>query len=254
MPHAHDSPSPGKPYTRAQALRSGWHYLYVFIGAAASAAVLAAILLPFYVLRRSLVPPDAFLWGGTRSGNIFLWIPPMFSALAIGMTLGRFVVRRIPTARTVLESELGDHTKTVSSLNRYAKWGRLALTGALPLCYFGAMSTWATTPARIVIRPIFSATVHFYDWSSVTAIETGCTQGRRSTSFHFVLSLADSTRVDLMENDEWAFWAAYPKIQLALTGHSYGFSAGFVRAPCGYAAPSWQRILSQPPTDPHSSN
>jgi pimeloyl-ACP methyl ester carboxylesterase len=115
------------------------------------------------------------------------------------------------------------------------------------------MSSWAITPARIEVRPIFSATVHSYDWSSVREIETGCTRGRSANIFQFVLNLGDSTRIDLMQLDELGFLAAYPKIQVALEGHSYGFSNGFVTSHCGYPGPGWQRILSQPPTDQHSA-
>jgi hypothetical protein len=88
---------------------------------AASGAVWGTILLTFYALRESPVPPDAFLSGGTGFGNAFFVLPPMYPALAIGMILGRSVVRRIPAARTALEPELGDDTETVSSLNKYAK-------------------------------------------------------------------------------------------------------------------------------------
>lgn len=162
----------GEGHELAQARSSGWHYLWVAIGAAASAAVWATILLPFYALRQSLVPPDAFLSGGTTFGKILFLLPPMFPAFAVGTMLARSIVRRIPAARTALEPELGDDTKTVSSLKKCASWGRLALIPVLPLCLFGAMSTWATTPERIEVRPIFSATVHSYDWSRVRAIET----------------------------------------------------------------------------------
>jgi hypothetical protein len=227
-------------YQLARVRSSGWHYLYVAISVAASAAVWAAILLPFYALRKSLVPPDAFLSGGTSFSNFLLVLPPMYSALAIGLGLGRSIVRRIPAARTALEPELGDE---------HAKRGRLALIAVVPLCFFGAISTWATTPTRIEVRPIFSATAHSYDWSSVRKIETGCTRGR-GTTYHFVLELADATRIDLMQEDPWGFAAAYPKIQLALRGHSYGFdNSEVVGAPCAtYARPNWKVMLTERPT------
>jgi hypothetical protein len=247
---AQDSALASKRHELARAQTSGWHYLLLTIGVAASAAVWGAILLPFYALRQSLVPPDAFLSGGTNFGNTLFLLPPMFPAFAIGLMLARSIVRRIPAARTALEPELGDDTKTVSGLKKYAKWGRLALIAVLPLCLFGAMSTWATTPERIVVRPIFSATVHSYDWSRVKEIETGCTQARIETNYHFVLDLADGTRVDLMQDAPWAFVAAYPKIQLALAGRSYGFSnAAFVGSSCStHPRASWQKMLTDPPT------
>jgi hypothetical protein len=241
--------------TLVRARTSGWHYLFVFISVVASGAVWGAILLPLYALRKSFVPPDAFLSGPTNVGTFFFVLPPMFSAMAIGMIVGRSIVRRIPAARTVLEPELGDDTETVVSLTRYARWGRRALVAVLPLCFFGAMSTWAITPARIEVRPIFSATVHSYEWSRVREIETGCTRGRAGPNYHFVLRLADATRIDLMQNDPSDFAAAYPKIQSALEGRTYGFDHdGVVAARCAtYPRPNWKNMLTDPPTDQHSA-
>jgi hypothetical protein len=255
MSHADDSTSESQWHKLARVRSSGWHYLYVAISVATTLAVWGGIFLPFYALRESLVPPDAFLSGGTALGTIFLWLPPMVPALATSMILGRSIVRRIPAARTALEPELGDDTKTVSSLKKYAKWGRLALIGVLPLCFFGAMSSWATTPARIEVRPIFSATVHSYDWSRVREIETGCTEGSRSgANYHFVLNLTDGTRINLIGYDPWMFAAAYPKIQVALEGRTYGFiTDAFAGAPCSFPRPGMQRFLNQPPTDRRST-
>jgi hypothetical protein len=243
-----------KRYNLARVRSSGWHYLFVFISAAAAGAVWGTIFLPFYAVQKSLVPPDAFLSGGTVFGNLLFWLPPMYPALAICMILGRSIVRRIPAARAALEPELGDGTRTVSSLERYAEWGRVAMIAVLPLCFLGAMSTWAITPVRIEVRPIFWPTVHSYDWSRVREIETGCREGK-STSYNFVLELADGTHIDLMQNDPWGFEAAYPKIQSALVGRSYGFSNdGVVAAPCAtYAPRSWKEMLTEPPTDQHSA-
>ena len=163
MGYAQDSTLASKRDKRMRASRSGWHYLLVFISVAASGAVWGTILLPFYALRESLVPLDAFLSGGTVFGDVFFYGLPIIPALTIGMILGRFLVRLIPAARTALEPELGENTKIVSRQHKYAKWGLVALIVVLPLCFLGAMSIWATTPTRIEVRPIFSTTVHSYD-------------------------------------------------------------------------------------------
>jgi hypothetical protein len=134
MAHPHDSTSASKRYAPDWARLGGWPFLFVFIGAA-SYAVWGAILLPFYALRKSLVPPDAFFsgGGGTGVGDFLMMAPPVLSAFAIGMVIGRSVVRRIPPARRALEPELGDGTKLASRLKKYARWGLFALIGALPL-------------------------------------------------------------------------------------------------------------------------
>ena len=254
MRHAKDSPLESNREERVRASRSGWHYLYLFISVAGAAAVWGTILLPFHELRKNLVPPDAFLSGGTSFGDTFLYPLPIFPALAIGIILSRFLVRLIPAARTVLEPELGENTKLASRLNKNARWGLLALIVVLPLSYFGALSIWATSPTRIEVRPIFSATVRSYDWSRVGGIETGCTNGRHGVNYHFVLSLADGTDIDLMQDQEWSFEVAYPKIQLALAGRSYGFSNAGLAASCATdMRPSWREMLTYPPTYPHSA-
>lgn len=242
------------PHSLARVRSSGWHYLFVLISVAAAAGIWVAILLPFSALRANGVPLGAFLSGGTGFGNVFLFCPPIYPAIIIGMMLGRRIVQCIPDARVALEPELGD-TKTVSQLRTYAKGGLAALIVVLPLCGFGAVSTWAITPSRIDVRPIFTTTAETYDWSSVRAIRTGCTEGR-GTRYHFVLVLADSTHIDLMQDDPWRFAVVYPRVQLALTGHSYLFdNDGFVRVRCAtYPRRSWQNMLTEPPTVRISSN
>jgi hypothetical protein len=234
---------------RERASRSGWHYLFVFISVAVAGLVWGAILLPFYALRKSFVPPDAFLFGGTLVGNIFLYAIPVLPALAMSLVPGRFLVRLIPAARVSLEPELGDDAKTTYQLVRLAKWGAITFAAVLPLCFIGAVSLWETSPTVIKIRPIFLATVRSYDWSGVREIETGCTTGKY-TNYHFILDLADGTRIDLLQDDSWSFEDAYPKIQSALQGQFYTFSnAGLVSGSCmSGLGPRWRKMLTLPPT------
>jgi hypothetical protein len=179
-----DSALAGEQDKRARVTRTRWHFLFILISMAASGAMWGAILLPGYALRESLLPRGAFLSGGTYYGDTLFFTPPIYPALAIGMILGRLLVRLIPAARTALEPELGEDTKITSGLKKFAKSGELALVVALPLCLCGAMSFWVTTPTRIEIRPIFSTTASSYDWSSVREIETGCTRDR-TVNYHF---------------------------------------------------------------------
>jgi hypothetical protein len=229
--------------------RSGWHYLFVFISVAVAGAVWCAIWLPFFALRKSLVPSDAFLFGGMTVGDALLYAIPVFPALAMSMLPGRFLIRLIPSARLTLEPELGDHTKTTRQQAKLAKWGVITFAAGLPFYFIGAVNFWAISPKLIKVRPIFSATLHSYDWSEVREIETGCTTGRY-TNYHLILSLADGTRIDLLRDNFGGFADAYPKIQSALERQSYGFSnAGLASASCmSGLGPHWQEMLTLPPT------
>ena len=223
--------------------------MFIFISVAVAGAAWCAIFLPFYALRKKLVPSDAFLFGGMTVGDIFLYAIPVFPALAMSVIPGRLLIRLIPAARVTLEPELGDDAKTTHQQATLAKWGVITFAAALPLYFIGAVNFWSISPKLIKVRPIFSAAVHSYDWSEVREIETGCTTGKY-TSYHFILDLVDGTRINLLRNDFADFADAYPKIQSALEGRAYSFSdARLVSSSCmSGLGPHWQEMLTRPPT------
>jgi hypothetical protein len=222
------------------------------------------LLLPFYVLgiggiwvgivwgveqyRTLLCPADAFLFNGTRLGNIFFFVAPGFPSLAAGLIVGNFLWWRVPPARAAIEREPSGGAFRASQLG-LAKFGAVLAGIALPLCFMGATNVWALTPDRIEYRPMLSVAARNYSWSSVAAIETGCFSGK-STSYNFVVTLDDKTRIDLMEESPRKFTEAFPQIQAALHGKTYRFSSNGLVGRCVASMPRrWLEILSKPPTD-----
>jgi hypothetical protein len=116
-------------------------------------------------------------------------------------------------------------------------------------CFLGANNFWALTPERIDYRPLISSAAEHYAWADVREIQTGCSKGK-STTYNFVVTLTDKTRIDLMEEKHQEFLAAYPQIQLALRGKNYTFSTWGLVGNCVASAPRrWLEILARRPTE-----
>ena len=161
---------------RARRRKSPWNLLLIpfcLMGIAGTWIGIAYLLQEY---RRFLVPYDAFLFSGTRIGNIFMFVAPLFPSLAIGLIVGNFLVWCVPPARTALDREATGvrGADLRSSQLALAKLGILAAVITLPLCLLGANNFWELTPNRIDYRPMFLVTTQHYEWSSVKKIETGC--------------------------------------------------------------------------------
>jgi len=240
-----------KARQRAQRRQSSWNLLlalFCLMGVGGTWAGIAHLIREYR--RLFLTPPDAFLFSGTRIGNILAFVTPLFPSLAIGLIIGNFLVWCIPAARATLDKEATEVKRSdfQSSQLALAKFGAFAIAIGLPLSLAGANNFWALTPDRIDYRPMLSATTQHHDWSNVESIETGCSTGRR-TSFHFLVTLNGGTHIDLMEESPREFSAAYPRIQSALDGHSYRFSSSRLGGTCVTSAPPrWLELLSKRPT------
>jgi hypothetical protein len=231
--------------------RSAWHLLMVPLCVAGIAGAWIGIVLALLKFRGLLCPGGAFLCNGTRVGNIFLHVAPGFPALAIGLIVGNFLFWCIPVARAASEQEMPGRADKVYRTSQVglAKLGVVLAGIALPVSLLGASNLFALTADRMYYRPMFSVTTRSYDWASVRRIETGCFRGK-STSYNFVVTLADGRRIDLMEESPQEFWEAYPQVQAALRGQSYEFSSAGLVGSCVAAAPQrWLQILANRPTE-----
>lgn len=236
---------------RAQRRQSPWNLLlalFCVMGVGGTWVGIAHLLREYR--RLFLTPPDAFLFSGTRIGNILAFVTPIFPSLAIGLIVGNSLIWCIPAARAALDREAAGEkgTSFQSSQLALAKLGAFAIAIGLPLSFVGANNFWALTPNRIDYRPMLSASTQHYDWSNVESIETGCSTGK-STSYHFLVTLNGGIRIDLMEESPREFSIAYPRVQSALEGHSYRFSSSGLVGRCVTSAPPrWLELLSKRPT------
>ena len=203
----------------------------LLLGVPAIAGIWYLIAQGFVQYQEAMRPADAFLFSGTRVGNILLFIPPLFPSLGFGFMVGN-----------VLE-------KLILSASLAPKFGLILAAVALPLSFAGANNYWALAPSRIDYRDMFSVTTSHYHWPDVTRIETGCTISK-TLSYHFVVTLHEGPSIDAMEESPDAFMAAYPEIQSSFCGQRYAFSnAGL--SPCKNSlSRERMEVLSRPPTDP----
>ncbi|HLZ52552.1 MAG TPA: hypothetical protein VKP61_17510 [Candidatus Acidoferrum sp.] len=228
--------------------RSPWNLLLIPLCVLSIVGVWVGIVWGVEHYRTHLCPPDAFLFNGTRLGNIFFFVAPGFPSLAAGLIVGNLLLWCVPAARATIEREPSGGAFRASQFG-LAKLGAVLAGIALPLCFMGASNVWALTPDRIEYRPMLSVAARNYSWSSVATIETGCFSGK-STSYDFVVTLDDKTRINLMEESPRKFTEAFPQIQAALRGKNYRFSSDGLVGRCVASMPRrWLEILSKPPTD-----
>jgi hypothetical protein len=219
----------------------------LLFGVPAIAGIWYLIAQGFLKYQAALRPADAFLFSGTRVGNILLFVPPIFPSLGLGLMVGNVLEKLILTASA--ECALERQAVYRSAQIGLAKFSLILAAVALPLGFAGTNNYWALAPSRIDYRGMFSVSTSHYRWLDVTRIETGCSVGK-TLSYHFVLTLHEGPSIDLMEESPSAFVAAYPEIQSSLRGQRYAFSnAGL--SPCGNSlSRRWFEILFRPPTDP----
>ena len=200
--------------------------------------------------RGSLIPSDAFLSAGTRTGNILMFVTPFFVSIVLGFIVGNFLAWCIaPARRAFINEAAGVEGEDFQSAQLgLAKVGIVVLVVALPVCLSGANNFWALTPGGIDYRPKLAATTQHHAWSSVEQIETGCSRSGKNADYHFEVTLKDRTRVDLMEDSNDEFLAAYPRIQSALRGHRYGFESWVLGVNCR-PRQEIRAVLSQRPTE-----
>jgi hypothetical protein len=210
---------------RAQRLagrRSAWNLpliLFAVIGVGGTWFGLVELLL---LLRAQFRPPDAFLFDGTRWGNIITHVIPIFPAIAAGLLFGNTVVWLIPPARRAMFIHGPHGTNCKSSNLVLAKFLIVLLAIATPIAIMGATRYFYLTPRHICYRSSWFNDVRSYQWIDVRAIETNCWHNR-SVQFTYTLLLSDGTRLGILERSE-DFFHAYPALSSALSPYSYDFT------------------------------
>jgi hypothetical protein len=231
---------------RAARRKSKWNLLLLVFGVLAVAAAWIGSVEGLARYRVALYPHDAFLSGGTRFGNILMYLLPFFPSLAAGFIVANLLIWCVPPARRALDEEDKQFPGLdFRSSNRdLTRFGLILLVATLPLAWLGARNCWSLTNAAIIYRPMFWPANRQYSWADVRGIRTDCGSNRSSTTYDFVAIMTDHTSVDLSSESPDEFLAAYPRIQTALAGSAYQFSCNCV----GQIPSRWREILFRRPT------
>ena len=233
---------------RLAARRSSWNLLLVLfaiIGVGATWIGLVELLL---VLRAQFRPPDAFLFDGTRWGNIVAHVIPVFPAIAAGLLFGNVMVWLIPPARRALTIKSAHGTNFRSSNRALAKGFVLLLAITAPIGLLGATRYFYLTPSRICYRPSWFNQVRKYEWMDVRGIETNCWHNR-SLQYTYTLLLSDGTRLGILESAE-DFFRAYPVLSQALSPYAYNFTYAGNPACLDTVSYRLRLVLANPPSPP----
>src|SRR5690349_12970449 len=152
---------------RLAARHSPWNLLLILFAVVAVGGTWIGLVELLLAVRAQFRPPDAFLFDGTRWGNIVTHVTPGFPAIAAGLLIGNAVVWLIPPARRALIIE-GSHGKTFKSSNQaLAKGLVLLLALTAPVGILGATRYFYLTPSRICYRPCWFNQVRSYQWRDV---------------------------------------------------------------------------------------
>lgn len=231
--------------------RRGLPLPIVIFGTAVAAALWFGLMLLVRGFRDLLSPAGTFLSGSTVAADFLLYGTSTFPPICFGIFLSNRLLLRIPASREYMKRKAatGRFVDIEPLLGKLLKLACVATACLLPLTLLGANSFWALAPSRIDFRPIFSLRTHYYTWSTVKRIETGCSFQKGHPVYRFVVTLDDKTSIDLARPGLPDFKNAYPQIQSALAGHTYEFSdTGFGESCGAYASKRTLEIMTQPPT------
>jgi len=234
---------------RAARRKSPWNLVLLVFAVAGVAGSWIGSALLFRAYRQSLVPPDAFLSGGTRFGNILMYVPPGLPSIALGLVVANLLIWCIAPARVALNYEAKGSPGTDFRSSNAGLFKLLILLAiiTLPMAFAGARNFWLLTPHNVTYQPMLTTQPRQLKWSDVRAVRTGC-YVRRIVEHNFVLQMQDGTNIDLAEETPLEFLAAYPAIQKALAGANYEFSNSGVVGQCRLSS-TWARVLLERPTN-----
>ncbi len=224
-------------------------------GMGGSAWALALSILHF---RQAGMPSDAFLYGGTRYGLIFLALGVLIASIGPGLLLANLVGLVISPLRRALDRE--------AAAGRSERFGRASrdllvascaiMAVAYPIALLGGVNGFALSKEGIFYRAPLSVAVKHYRWDQVKQIVTQCYYARGYTTT-FELHLDDGASFDLTQSSLWDFRFAYPDIVRMLRGVRYSFHnepppplfrSNLLHGGDYYACPKDWPYFSRPPT------
>jgi len=204
-----------KAQKRAARRKSRWNLLLIPLSVAGIAAMWVVLVMGLLQVQRSLIPADAILSSYTRVGSIFIFVPALFPAMAIGMMLANLVAWFVLPARRAFQKEAkgvkgASFKKAMKHLGIAA--GILLLATA-PLGLLGAMNYFYVTHDGIYLSPFFSAKEKHYGWSDIVEVQTRCIAERDNLHLNFILHMSDRGKVDLLEEPRMKFVDVYDRIK-----------------------------------------
>lgn len=231
---------------RLAARHTSWNlllYLFAILSVGGTWIAMVELLL---ALRAQFRPPDAFLFDGTRWGNIITHVIPAFPAIAAGLLCANGLIWVIPPARRGLTITGSHGTNFKSSNLALAKLLLLLLIIAAPIGVLGATRYFYLAPNRLGYRSSWFNQVRTYRWMDVRGIETNCWQNK-GPQFTYTLLLSDGTRLGILETSN-DFYHAYPALSSALRPYSYEFTYVGKPACLDSVSNRLRLVLANPPS------
>ncbi len=230
---------------RSARRKSSWNllmFLFAIAGIALSWIFLVRLLL---LLRTSFFPENAFLMGGTRVGNILMYVAPLFPSIAAGFLFANNCIWQIPPARRALEEEARSISGAdFKSSNKILAKGLLVCSFiALPVAILGSTSCFYLTESTIAYRATLLHGAQRYPWSELGTVETACWRTKDLWEYSYTLVMKDGTKVELTQFPK-DFVPAYPILGRMLARQSYDFDSHGVNPRCEPYPPAMRLILT----------
>ncbi|UCG55677.1 MAG: hypothetical protein JSU70_12500 [Phycisphaerales bacterium] len=200
---------------RAKRRKSRWNLLLIPLSVVGIAATWAAMVIGLLRIQHSLVPQGAILASHTRIGGIFLFVPALFPAMAIGMMLANLAAWCIIPARRVFQKEARGvkGTSFKEAMKHLSIASAILVLIAAPLSIFGTMNYFYVTESGVYVNPLLSVREQHYDWSDIVAVETRCIAERDNLHLNYILHMKDGQTVDLLEEPRMKFVNAFDQIK-----------------------------------------
>ena len=171
---------------------------------------------------------DAYLWGPTQLGHIFLTVPWVIVVFPINL-----MVINCAEAGLRLIAGNTDRQGFINSSRTVAQIFLWVSVPALLLSLCAFPSRYCVSPSGISLRTAIWSRDSQYHWEDVKGVATECVHSGRAQSDNYELVMIDDARINLAERKP-EFIKAYPRISDSLQRVPLVFeSRGLNKCPSG---------------------